>query len=80
MNQEEWQKAGQSGQGQQSEDSADWTDAQVRAEETPAGALSHEQLLLTLEDAQDKADQYWNQLLLARAEVENSRRHSERDG
>ncbi len=79
MNQEEWQKAGQSRQGQQSEDSAEWTDAQVQTGETPAEALSHEQLLLTLEDAQAKADQYWNQLLLARAEVENSRRRSERD-
>lgn len=40
---------------------------------------SHEELLLTLQDAQAKADQYWNQLLSARAEVENSRRRSERD-
>lgn len=41
--------------------------------------MSHEQLLLTLEDVKAKADQYWNQLLLARAETENSRRRSERD-
>lgn len=41
--------------------------------------LSREQLLLTLQDAQAKADQHWNQLLLARAEVENSRRRTERD-
>lgn len=40
---------------------------------------SREQLLLTLQDAQAKADQYWNQLLSARAEAENSRRRSERD-
>ncbi|MEK7323454.1 MAG: nucleotide exchange factor GrpE [Pseudomonadota bacterium] len=41
--------------------------------------LSHEQLLLTLQDAQAKADQHWNQLLLARAETENVRRRAERD-
>lgn len=41
--------------------------------------LSHEQLLLTLQDAQAKADQHWNQLLLARAEAENIRRRAERD-
>lgn len=40
---------------------------------------TREQLLLTLQDAQAKADQYWNQLLSARAEAENSRRRSERD-
>ena len=48
-------------------------------ESESAEDMSHEQLLLTLQDAQTKADQYWNQLLLARAEVENSRRRSERD-
>lgn len=41
--------------------------------------LSREQLLLTLEDAKAKADQHWNQLLLARAETENVRRRAERD-
>ena len=72
MNQEETQTAKPSEQTRQA-------DAQ-RQEGKPAGEeLSHEQLLLTLEDAQAKADQYWNQLLLARAEVENSRRRSERD-
>ncbi len=40
---------------------------------------SHEQLLITLQDAQAKADQHWNQLLLARAETENVRRRAERD-
>lgn len=50
---------------------------------TTAGAAerdpSHEQLLITLQDAQAKADQHWNQLLLARAETENVRRRAERD-
>ncbi len=41
--------------------------------------LSHEQLLLTLQDAKAKADQHWNQLLLARAELDNNRRRNERD-
>lgn len=37
------------------------------------------QLLLTLQDAQAKADDHWNQLLLARAELENTRRRAQRD-
>jgi molecular chaperone GrpE len=41
--------------------------------------MSHEQLLLTLQDAKAKADQHWNQLLLARAELDNNRRRNERD-
>jgi len=49
-----------------------------QAEETQEEP-TREQLLLTLQNAQSKADQYWNQLLSARAEVENSRRRSERD-
>jgi molecular chaperone GrpE len=79
MNQEETHTARQSGQGQQPEDPAQQAAEQAQAGEAPAEALSHEQLLLTLEDAQAKADQYWNQLLLARAEAENSRRRGERD-
>ena len=41
--------------------------------------LTHEQLMLALQDARAKADQHWNQLLLARAELENIRRRAERD-
>lgn len=41
--------------------------------------LSHEELLLTLQDAQAKADEHWNQLLRAKAELENFKRRSERD-
>src|SRR3569623_2839921 len=57
--------------------------ADVEAGTADAGGaheqLSREQLLLTLEDAKAKADQHWNQLLLARAETENVRRRAERD-
>src|SRR3569833_4608964 len=54
--------------------------AEVQAGGAHADAgLSHEQLLLTLQAAQAKADQHWNQLLLARAEVENVRRRAGRD-
>lgn len=54
-------------------------EAQAPGGVNPDAGLSHEQLLLTLQDAQAKADQHWNQLLLARAEVENVRRRAERD-
>jgi len=40
---------------------------------------SHEELLLTLQDAQAKADDYWNQLLLSRAEMANMQRRAERE-
>jgi len=42
-------------------------------------ALSEDELLLTLQDAQDKADEYWNQLLLARADLTNQQRRAQRD-
>lgn len=67
------------------EDQANKQQAAGTAEDTSttAGAAeqdsSHEQLLITLQDAQAKADQHWNQLLLARAETENVRRRAERD-
>lgn len=82
MNQEETQTAKHSERARQAEISADEAASRRQDEEaaTEAGEeLSHEQLMLTLQDAQAKADQYWNQLLLARAEVDNSRRRSERD-
>lgn len=51
--------------------------------ETEAGisgsGVNHEELLLTLQDAKDKADDYWNQLLRARADLENFKRRAERD-
>lgn len=40
---------------------------------------TYEQLLLTLQDAQAKADEHWNQLLRTKAEMENTRRRVERD-
>jgi len=38
-----------------------------------------EDLTLLLEDARTKADEHWNQLLLAKAEVENTRRRARQD-
>jgi molecular chaperone GrpE len=76
MNQEEIQSPKQSERAKQ-DFSADQPEGEAAA--AAGEELSHEQLLLTLQDAQAKADQYWNQLLLARAEVDNSRRRSERD-
>ncbi len=49
------------------------------APEAGAEAVSYEQLALTLQDAQTKADDYWNQLLRVRADMENLRRRAERD-
>ncbi len=50
---------------------------QVVGDEAPA--LSQEELLLTLQDAQAKADEHWNQLLMARADLSNAQRRAERD-
>ena len=84
MNQEETQTAKQSERAQQPEQSAEEKAARQPADDTGAESasgenLSHEQLLLTLEDTKAKADQHWNQLLLARAEMENARRRHERE-
>ena len=49
----------------------------VDGEETPA--QSQEKLLLELQDAQAKADEHWNLLLTARADLANAQRRSERD-
>lgn len=40
---------------------------------------TEDELLLTLQDAQAKADEYWNQLLLARADLTNLQRRAQRD-
>jgi len=40
---------------------------------------THEELLLTLQDAQAKADEHWNQLLRARADMSNMQRRAERE-
>jgi len=42
-------------------------------------AQSHEELLLTLQDAQAKADEYWNKLLRAQAELTNMQRRAEKE-
>lgn len=78
MNQEETQAAKPSERAQQT----NIPDEEVSTGEgsgEQADEPTREQLLLTLQDAQAKADQYWNQLLTARAEMENTRRRSERD-
>ena len=48
--------------------------ASTRAVETPP-----EDLMQLLEDARDKADEHWNQLVRAKAELENLRKRSQRD-
>ena len=82
MNQEETQTAKHSERAQQSEHAEEEAASQQPGEHTGVESgenLSHEQLLLTLQDAKAKADQHWNQLLLARAELENNRRRNERE-
>lgn len=53
-------------------------DAEVNARENESKP-TYEQLQLTLQDAQAKADEHWNQLLLTKAEMENTRRRVERE-
>ena len=82
MNQEDTQTAKHSERGQQSDTNTEEAAAQQQGEGgSPESGeeMSHEQLLLTLQDAQAKADQHWNQLLLARAELDNNRRRNERE-
>lgn len=54
---------------------------QPSGEGEPAAETAREgsDLLLSLQDAQAKADDYWNQLLRARAEMSNLQRRAERD-
>jgi len=65
------------------ENSADEVQVEVEANEAANGeetpAQSHDELLLTLQDAQAKADEHWNQLLMARADLSNAQRRAERD-
>ncbi len=63
---------------------ADNNTAESQVEENGAPSsnaeeMPHEELLLTLQDAQAKADEYWNQLLMARADLSNAQRRAERD-
>ncbi len=48
-------------------------------EEGQAPAPGVEELQLQLEDARNKVDEHWNQLLRLQAELDNSRRRAERD-
>ena len=41
--------------------------------------LNYDELALTLQNAEAKADEHWNQLLLVQAELDNARRRAERD-
>lgn len=58
---------------------AERNEAAVPAPETGQAGASGEELLLSLQDAQAKADEYWNQLLRARADLSNLQRRAERD-
>ena len=40
---------------------------------------NHEELTLMLEDARNKADEHWNQVLRSNAELENTRRRARQD-
>ena len=55
------------------------TEAQSEAGSAGDTPPADEDLLLTLQDARDKADEYWNQLLHARAELANMQRRNERE-
>ncbi len=64
------------------ENSADEAQVEVEMNDAANGEApvqSHEELLLTLQDAQAKADEHWNQLLMARADLSNAQRRAERD-
>jgi molecular chaperone GrpE len=54
-------------------------DAPETAEETGGEELSPEDLTLMLEDARGKADEHWNNLVRAKAEMDNLRKRHERD-
>ncbi len=59
-------------------------DTETEIDQSESGAtdraqMSTEELLLTLQDAEAKADDYWNQLLRAKAEMTNMQRRSERE-
>ncbi len=47
--------------------------------QAPIAPDSQEGLLLSLQDAQAKADEYWNELLRTKAELSNLQRRAERD-
>jgi len=61
-------------------DAASGNEAARDTDTTASGQpQSAEELMLTLQDAQAKADEYWNQLLRARADLSNMQRRAERE-
>ena len=54
-------------------------EARSEAEPEAAQELGNEELSLLLEDARNKADEHWDQLVRARAEVDNLRKRHQRD-
>ncbi len=55
------------------------TEEEAVAAEAEAANPTSEELTLLLEDARNKADEHWNQVLRLNAELENTRRRAERD-
>lgn len=70
-------------QAQQAEPAAEQTEPQGGHAPGGEGAQAREptpeELQLTLQDAEAKADEYWNQLLRAKAEMNNLQRRAERE-
>ena len=64
---------------QQAESSAAPVPGLETSESEAAGEPTHEELLLTLQDAQAKADEHWNQLLRVQAELDNYQRLARRE-
>ena len=54
------------------------SDEQVEVQDAAAPS-SHEELTLLLEDARNKVDEHWNQVLRLQAEMENLRKRAARD-
>ena len=67
------------GKDQEAADKAAETEEEVIKENPADTAASPEELQLMLEDARNKADENWNQLLRAKAEQENLARRHERE-
>lgn len=65
---------------QEAEASAEIEQEAVEASEESGSEVSeHEEISLMLEDARAKADEHWNQLLRANAELENTRKRARQD-
>ncbi len=61
------------------EDAVQQTSEQAPTEEQGGQPAGHEELTLMLEDARAKADEHWEQLLRANAELDNLRRRAKQD-